>query len=109
MLDAREEMKQKFVNDRYQEQWRNACDDIRVRDSKAMTFQISKVRAKQIQEKDAIKAQLSMDEDLIQDQWAKQTERSDELEVEKTIKKQHFDFVAAAGLNNQVQPLQTQS
>jgi hypothetical protein len=103
VLNAREEIRQKFVKDRYQEQWREACDDIRVQDSKAMTLQISKVRLKQICEKDSIKVQLSMDDDVIQDEWTKQTELSHEIRVEREIKKQQYDLVAAIGLNNQVQ------
>lgn len=103
VLDARKETQQKFVKERYQEQWRESCDDIRVRDSKAMTLQISKVRVKQICEKDAIKVQLSMEDDLIQDEWTKQTERSHVIQVEKAIKKQHSDLVAGVGLNQQVQ------
>lgn len=102
LLHAREEIKQRFVKERYQEQWRETCNDMRVLDSKAMTLQISKVRVKQICEKDAIKAQLSIDDDVIQDEWTKQTERSHEVQVEKAIKKQHADQVAAVGLNNQV-------
>jgi DNA repair exonuclease SbcCD nuclease subunit len=103
VLNAREEIKQRFVKERYQEQWRESCDDIRVQDSKAMTLQISKVRLKQICEKDAIKVQLSMDDDVIQDEWTKQTELSHEIRVEKEIRKQQYDLVAAIGLNNQVQ------
>jgi hypothetical protein len=103
VLNAREDIKQKFVKERYQEQWRESCDDIRVQDSKAMTLQISKVRLKQICEKDAIKVQLSMDDDVIQDEWTKQTELSHEIRVEKEIRKHQYDLVAAIGLNNQVQ------
>lgn len=102
LLDAREEIKQRFVKERYQDQWRETCNDMRVLDSKAMTFQISKDRVKQICEKDAIKVQLSMDDNLIQHEWTKQTERSHEIQIEKAIKKQHADQVAAVGLNNQV-------
>jgi hypothetical protein len=68
-----------------------------------MTLQISKVRVKQICEKEAIKLHLSMDDDLIQDEWTKQTELSHEIQLKKAIKKQHSDLVAGIGLNNQVQ------
>jgi hypothetical protein len=37
LRDARETERQKIVEEKYHQQWRTACDDVRALDSKALT------------------------------------------------------------------------
>jgi uncharacterized protein YaiI (UPF0178 family) len=37
LRDARENERRKIVKEKTQQQWRNACDDVRILDSKALT------------------------------------------------------------------------
>lgn len=37
LRDARENERRKIVEEKTQQQWRNACDDVRILDSKALT------------------------------------------------------------------------
>jgi hypothetical protein len=59
LRDAREEARKKFVDESLERQWRDACDDARLLDSKALTQFMSNERLRQIQEKIQRKQQLS--------------------------------------------------
>jgi hypothetical protein len=38
LRDAREEERRKYVQEKYDDQWRGACDGVRTMDSKALTL-----------------------------------------------------------------------
>lgn len=38
LRDAREEQRRKIVEEKYNQQWRDACDDVRAMDSKALAL-----------------------------------------------------------------------
>lgn len=102
LKDSREDERRRFVQDRYNELWRGASDDIRVRDSKSMTSQMSKERFQQIQDKIVRKQQLTNDENVIILEWNIQSERAqkaDEIEKEKV---HHAYMETAATLQDQV-------
>ena len=50
LRDARESERLKIVREKYDEQWRDACDDARNLDSKAMTRYMNEQRLQQIQD-----------------------------------------------------------
>jgi hypothetical protein len=50
LRDAREKERLRIVRDKLDEQWRDACDDARTLDSKAMTKFMNEQRLQQIQD-----------------------------------------------------------
>lgn len=49
LRDARENERRKIVEEKTQQQWRNACDDVRILDSKALThYMVSHVFATEL-------------------------------------------------------------
>ena len=56
LRDKREAERQSAVQAKYDQQWRDACDDARTLDSKAMTIHMNKLRLQQIEEKKRMEA-----------------------------------------------------
>ena len=100
--DSREDERRRFVEERYYEQWRDASDDIRVRNSKAVTHHMSKERFQQIKDKIVMKQQLTNDENIIIVEWNKQWERAQVVDKEKKAKRFNDDMETAASLQDQV-------
>ena len=50
LREAREKERLRIVREKYDEQWRDACDDARTLDSKAMTRYMNEQRLQQIQD-----------------------------------------------------------
>lgn len=74
LKDARENERKEFVKQRYDQQWRDANDDARTLDSKAMLKYMSRERLAQIEEKQRRREQLSADEDVAFAEWNRQLE-----------------------------------
>lgn len=72
LRDARESERLKLVQEKYNVQWRDACDDARTLDSKAMTQFMNKERVQQIEDKISRKAELSKNENSFLTEWNKQ-------------------------------------
>lgn len=72
LRDARESQRLKLVQEKYNVQWRDACDDARTLDSKAMTQFMNKERVQQIEDKISRKAELSKNENSFLTEWNKQ-------------------------------------
>ncbi len=62
LRDAREKSRQEYVQDCYNRQWRDACDDARLLDSKAMINFVNSDRLQQIKDKQARRQQLTQEE-----------------------------------------------
>ena len=77
LRDAREESRRKVVQERLDEQWRDACDDARLLDSKALTHHMSKERHQQIQDKIMRNKELSRNENDFMAAWNHQLEAED--------------------------------
>lgn len=56
MREAREAAKRSFVQEMYDKQWRDSCDDARTLDSKAMLNYVTEKRVEQLHEKEIIQA-----------------------------------------------------
>ena len=72
LRDAREQARATLVKQKYDEQWRDACDDARTLDSKAMTKAMNKERIAQIQAKIERKQQVSGQENSFLTEWNRQ-------------------------------------
>lgn len=72
LRDARESQRLKLVQEKYDIQWRDACDDARTLDSKAMTQHMNKSRLQQIEDKIVRKTELSKNENSFLAEWNRQ-------------------------------------
>lgn len=90
LRDAREKARQEYVRKRYDDQWRDSCDDARTLDSKAMVIFMNKERIKQIEEKLEKKRDLSAQENSFLAEWNRQL---DELERRDREKREHRERV----------------
>jgi hypothetical protein len=102
LRDAREAQRQEFVQERLDAQWRDACDDARMLDSKALTMHMHKERLKQIENKIKRKEQLSKDEDNFMQEWNRQLDLLHQQDVEKRAKQHQADVETAIGLKEQM-------
>lgn len=72
LRDAREEARRKQVQSKLNLQWREACDDARTLDSKAMTKFMNEERLKQIQDKVQLNKTISANENNFLIEWNRQ-------------------------------------
>jgi hypothetical protein len=72
LRDAREGARGELVKQKYDLQWREACDDARTLDSKAMTLYMNTERLRQIEEKKLRHLKLSDQEGAFLSEWTKQ-------------------------------------
>jgi Trichohyalin-plectin-homology domain len=103
LRDAREAQRQQFVQERLDAQWRDACDDARLLDSKALTMHMHKERLGQIQEKIRLKKQLSADENEFMKEWKRQLDVMHQQDLDKRAKQHRADMDNAAGLKEQME------
>ena len=102
LRDAREAERRKIVQARLDEQWRDACDDARLLDSKALTLYMSKERHQQIQDKILRKQKLSRNENDFMAAWNQQLEVMHQKDQDKRAKQHKADLDTAAGLREQM-------
>lgn len=91
LRDARESARQAEVKAKYDLQWRDACDDARTLDSKAMLLYMNQQRLEQIEEKKRRKAQLSQQENAFFDEWNRQLEALAARDAEKRAQRAKID------------------
>ncbi len=89
LRDKREQTRAEHVKKALDNQWRDACDDARTLDSKAMVRFVNEERLAQIEEKIRRKQQLSIAENDFYADWLKQLELYDKKEGEKLLKREH--------------------
>ena len=92
LRDAREESRRKIVQERLDEQWRDACDDARLLDSKALTHHMSKERHQQIQDKIIRNKELSRNENDFMVEWQRQLEVMHQKDQAKRDKQHQADL-----------------
>ena len=102
LRDAREAERRKIVQERLDEQWRDACDDARLLDSKALTHYMSKERHQQIQDKIMRNKELSRNENDFMAAWNHQLEVMHQKDQDKRAKQHKADLYTAAGLRDQM-------
>jgi len=83
LRDARESARQKIVQEKYDQQWRDACDDARTLDSKALSQFMNDERKRQIEEKRLHKIKTSQNEDDFLAEWNRQLDEVARRDKEK--------------------------
>jgi len=102
LRDAREAERRKIVQERLDEQWRDACDDARLLDSKALTNFMSKERHAQIADKMRRNEELSRNENDFMAEWNRQLDVMHQKDLEKKARQHQADVDTAAGLKEQM-------
>jgi hypothetical protein len=103
LRDNREAEKNNFVQSKYDAQWRDACDDARTLDSKAMTKFMAEERARQIQQKQKDKIALSGQENNFLEEWNKQLNAVEAKDRAKREYHHKVDMETAALLKIQME------
>jgi hypothetical protein len=102
LRDARENERKSIVKKKYDDQWRDACDDARTLDSKAMTIFMNKERLRQIEEKRERKIQLSSQENAFVDEWTRQMDALAARDEAKKALRKKIDAETSAQIREQV-------
>ena len=102
LRDAREKDRQEYVKKRYDDQWRDSCDDARTLDSKAMVKFIHQERVRQIHDKIDKKQQLSSQENAFLEEWNRQLDAIARRDAEKEEYRKRIDNETAAAIRAQV-------
>jgi len=102
LKEAREEARQKHVKVAYNNQWRDACDDARTLDSKAMTKFMQRERVAQIEEKKKKKEKLTIEENAFLEDWKKQLALVEERDMKKRESHRQADQDNFKGIISQI-------
>jgi len=103
LRDARENERMSIVKQKYDAQWRDACDDARTLDSKAMTIAMNQERLRQIEEKRQRKALLSSQENAFVDEWTKQMDALAARDEAKKALRRQIDAETSAHIRSQIE------
>lgn len=102
LRDAREAERKAIVKQKYDAQWRDACDDARTLDSKAMVIFMNQERLRQIEEKRTRKQQLSVQENSFVEEWTRQMDALAARDEEKKAFRRRIDAETSAQIREQV-------
>lgn len=102
LRDARERDRQEYVKKRYDDQWRDSCDDARTLDSKAMVKYIHQERVRQIKDKVEKKQQLSSQENSFLEEWNRQLDAIARRDAEKDEHRRRVDKETSDAIKAQV-------
>jgi hypothetical protein len=103
LRDARERTRQEFVRQRYDDQWRDSCDDARTLDSKATVIFMNQERLRQIQEKVDRKQELSRQENSFLEEWNRQLDELERRDREKNEYRQRVNMETSAAIRKQIE------
>lgn len=103
LRDAREKERMAIVKQKYDAQWRDACDDARTLDSKAMTLYMNQERLRQIEEKRQRKKELSSAENAFVDEWTRQMDALAARDEEKKATRRRIDAETSAEIKKQIE------
>lgn len=102
LRDAREAARQKTVEDAYNLQWRDSCDDARTLDSKTLDVYMNEERMRQIEEKKKRKEELSANEDAWLKEWNKQLDQMNARDKAKSDYRKMKQDEMVEGLKDQM-------
>jgi len=102
LRDAREKERQRQVQERLDQQWRDACDDARLLDSQALARFMSQERHAQIQDKMRRNEELSRNENAFMAEWNRQLEVMHQQDLAKKARQHQADVDTAAALKEQM-------
>lgn len=103
LRDKRESDRAAIVKAKYDLQWRDACDDARTLDSKAMTLHMNKLRLEQIEEKKKQKGALSAQENDFLEEWNRQLDELERRDREKREYRHRIDMETSADIRRQME------
>jgi cilia- and flagella-associated protein 53 len=103
LRDARERERNIAVQQKYDAQWRDACDDARTLDSKAMTLYMNQERLRQIEEKKNRKGDLSDQENAFLAEWTRQADALAARDEAKRNLKKQIDCETSAAVKAQIE------
>lgn len=103
LRDARERARQEYVRQRYDDQWRDSCDDARTLDSKATVIFMNQERLRQIQEKLDRKQELSRQENSFLEEWNRQLDELERRDREKNEFRQRVNNETSAAIRKQIE------
>lgn len=103
LRDARESERMKIVKQKYDAQWRDACDDARTLDSKAMTLYMNQERLRQIEEKRMRNKGLSAQENAFVEEWTKQMDALAARDEAKKALRRQIDAETSAHIKSQIE------
>jgi cilia- and flagella-associated protein 53 len=103
LRDARERERQEYVHRRYDDQWRDSCDDARTLDSKATVIFMNKERVKQIGEKLERKQELSRIENSFLEAWNRQLDELERREQEKKEYRHRMEMETSKAIRAQIE------
>eukprot|EP01039_Chlorochromonas_danica_P001728 gene1728-1888_t len=103
LRDGREKARQAFVQQKLQEQWRDACDEARTLDSRALTLHMNQERIKQIHEKKDRRQALSHQEDRFLEEWNRQLAEMERRDKEKFEYKQRLEKETSQAIRKQIE------
>jgi hypothetical protein len=102
LRDKRENAKKESVQRSLDAQWRDACDDARTLDSKAMTQFVAQERQKQIADKVVRDAALNGDENSFLVEWKIQLDAVEAKDKAKTTFRHDSDMAMYKGIEEQM-------
>mmetsp|Transcript_15101 Transcript_15101/g.25173 ORF Transcript_15101/g.25173 Transcript_15101/m.25173 type:complete len:481 (-) Transcript_15101:324-1766(-) len=103
LRDARESERNSLVQKKYDAQWRDACDDARTLDSKAMTIFMNNERLRQIEEKKQRNQNLSSQEDAFVEEWTRQMDAVAAQDAAKQEYRKRIDAETSAAVKAQIE------
>ena len=108
LRDSREAARETFVRDCFDKQWRDACDDARHLDSKALTRYMGQERINQIKAKIERNIQLSANENDFLAEWKKQLDLIEARDKAKSDKRHKNNMDTNKGILEQIAYNQSQ-
>lgn len=102
LRDARDAQRKQYVQECYDRQWRDACDDARSLDSAALRVHMSNERLRQIEEKKQRKQVLTAEENAFVENWRQQLAAMEEKDRKKQSDRQAADRQMQEGIREQV-------
>ena len=102
LRDKRDKAREEYIQECYNRQWRDACDDARLLDSLALTKHMSDGRLAQIEEKKRLKQALTAEENAYIEEWKKQLALTEEASKAKDARRDQAAKSMQAGVRSQV-------
>jgi hypothetical protein len=102
LKENREREKESYLEDCYDRQWRDACDDARTLDSAALTTFMANQRMAQLEEKKRTNQKISEEESSWLVSWRKQLELMEQQEIEKQQNRKMAEVMTKEQLQEQV-------
>ena len=102
MKNRREANRRDYVDNAYEERWREECDDVRDLDGKALTVFMAAEREKQIQQKKVRDAENAVKDNEVYAAWEKQLAKMAALDDAKIAKAKNNTLTTFEGLKQQI-------